>query len=76
MRIEDGDFGSPDGIDARDGRIELELSPGESVRIGDRVCTVVEVEPGEVHLRVDPVLTAGAAAPLDRRAAVLAGLAR
>ena len=70
MRIDDG------GPDADHGRIELELRPGESVRIGDRVCTVVEVEPGEVHLRVDPVLPAAAAAPLARRAAVLAGLAR
>ena len=76
MRIDDGGPDSPGGIDSCEGRIELELSPGESVRIGESVCTVVEVEPGEVHLRVDPVLPAAAAAPLARRAAVLAGLAR
>ena len=72
MRIERGDTGQERNRQV----FELELAPGESVRIGDRVCTVVELEPGVAHLRVDRVLPPGAAAPFARRAAVLAGLAR
>ena len=71
MRIEDGDAAADSH-----GLVEVELRPGQSVRVGDHVCTVVEVSPGEVALRVDRVLPPALAAPLARRAAVLAGLAR
>lgn len=49
--------------------MEVELAVGDSVRIGDVYCTVVEIVDGEVHLRVDPA--DGAADPnADRFAAV------
>ena len=57
-------------------RVEVELLPGESVLIGDRRCTVVEVAPGEVALRFDEALPAAADDAFARRAAVLADLAR
>ena len=74
MRIEHGDHAGSRAETAR--TVELELAPGECVRIGDRLCTVVEVEPGEVHLRIDRAVPAAAEASFARRAAALPAFAR
>ena len=49
-------------------RTEVTLAVGDAVRAGDLVCTVVEIEDGEVHLRVDP-LHECESIPTDRFAA-------
>ena len=46
--------------------IEIELGVGDVVQIGDELVTILDIEHGEVFLRIDPVeepLAAGAAAP-------------
>ncbi|MEM9704097.1 MAG: hypothetical protein AAF907_16780 [Planctomycetota bacterium] len=35
--------------------VEIELTTGDSVQVGEVICTVVEITRGEVHLRVDPI---------------------
>ena len=53
MRNEYGTAGTAcGGYDGRR-RVELELTPGECVVIGEDVLTVVETEPGVVHVRLD-----------------------
>ena len=51
-------------------RVEVELTVGDSVQIGETVCTIVEIVDGEVHLRVDPAVGSEVAADGCRFAAV------
>ncbi|NNJ24485.1 hypothetical protein [Alienimonas chondri] len=50
--------------------VEVELAVGDSVQVGEVVCTVVEILDGEVHLRVDPAEGSEEAAETARFSAV------
>ncbi|QDT17863.1 hypothetical protein [Alienimonas californiensis] len=50
--------------------VEVELAVGDSVQVGDLICTVVDIVNGEVSLRVDPAETDADAAEQVRFAAV------
>ncbi len=49
------------GVDLT-GVADVELAAGDSVQVGDVVCTVIEIADGEVHLRVDAADASGESA--------------
>lgn len=36
-------------------QIEMELTVGQTIRIGNQIITVIDIEESEVSLRVDPI---------------------
>jgi len=40
-------------------QIDVELAVGETVRVGDQLVTVIDVEGEEISVRIDPVSVTG-----------------
>lgn len=58
------------------GVVEFDLAAGDTVVVGDRAVTVVEIDEEAVHVRIDPVPSPAEAVTHRRSAARLTTLAR